>query len=146
MVIFEAEPYDHRRQRQNAESATRLAGALHKCHAAWSGIEPARLVTFPAVRVGIHAGPALLGRFGGGQREHFTAAGTTINVAARLCAEAGPFETLISEQASISSPDESDGVWRSLMPRGLNERMRARSVHFRWSDSDIMASQAGKRL
>ena len=76
---------------------------------------------------------------------HFTAAGTTINVAARLCAEAGPFETLISEQASTSIPDESDGVWRSLMPRGLNQSMRARSS-FQWPDSDIMASQAGKRL
>jgi class 3 adenylate cyclase len=146
MVIFEAELHDHRRQRQNAESATRLAGALHKCHAAWSGTEPSLPVTFPALRVGIHAGPALLGRFGGGQREHFTAAGTTINVAARLCAEAGPFETLISEQALTSSPDESDGVWRSLMPRGLNQCMRARSVHFQWPDSDIMTSQAGKRL
>ena len=103
-------------------------------------------MTFPAPRVGIHADPALLGRFGGGQREHFTAAGTTINVAARLCAEAGPFETLISEQASTSLPDESDGVWRSLMPRGLNQSMRARSVHFQWPDSDIIASQAGKRL
>ena len=146
IVIFEAELHDHRLQRKNAESATRLASALHQCHAARSGIEPARLVTFPALRVGVHAGPALLGRFGGGQREHFTAAGTTINVAARLCAEAGPFETLISEQASTSLPDESDGVWRSLMPRGLNQSMRARSIHFQWPDSDIMASQAGKRL
>ena len=146
MVIFEAELHDHRLQRQNAESAVRLAGALHKCHAARSGIKSSRRVTLPALRVGIHAGPALLGRFGAGQREHFTAAGTTINVAARLCAETGPFETLISEQALISSPDESDGVWRSLMPRGLNQCMRARSVHFQWPDSDIMARRAGKRL
>ena len=35
IVIFEAELHDHRLQRKNAESATRLAGALHKCHAAW---------------------------------------------------------------------------------------------------------------
>lgn len=146
MVIFEAELHDDTLQRRNAESAVRLAGALHKCHAARSGLGSSRPATFPAVRVGIHAGPALLGRFGGGQREHLTAAGTTINVTARLCAEAGPFETLISEQALLLSPDEPDGVWCSLMLRGLNQPMRARSVHFQCPDSDIMAVQVGKRL
>ena len=38
------------------------------------------------------------------------------------------------------------GVWRSLMSRGLKQRMAARSVNFQWSDSDIILGQVGKRL
>ena len=45
MVIFEAELHDDTLQRRNAESAVRLAGALHKCHAAWSGLGSSRPAT-----------------------------------------------------------------------------------------------------
>jgi adenylate cyclase len=44
----------------------------------------ARGVAFGATRVGIHAGPAIVGNFGGGQYFNYTAYGDTINTAARL--------------------------------------------------------------
>ena len=60
MVIFEAGLHDHRLQRQNAESATRLASALHQCHAARSGLN-LRACDFPRVQLGVHTGPRCWG-------------------------------------------------------------------------------------
>src|SRR5206468_3376203 len=41
-------------------------------------------VSFGATRIGVHAGPALVGNFGGGRFFDYTAYGDTINTAARL--------------------------------------------------------------
>ena len=41
-------------------------------------------VAFGATRIGVHAGPAIVGNFGGGQYFNYTAYGDTINTAARL--------------------------------------------------------------
>ena len=43
-----------------------------------------RGVAFGATRIGVHAGPAIVGNFGGGQYFNYTAYGDTINTAARL--------------------------------------------------------------
>ena len=41
-------------------------------------------VNFGATRIGVHAGPALVGNFGGSRFFDYTAYGDTINTAARL--------------------------------------------------------------
>jgi class 3 adenylate cyclase len=44
----------------------------------------AKNVNFGATRIGVHAGPALVGNFGGNRFFDYTAYGDTINIAARL--------------------------------------------------------------
>jgi adenylate cyclase len=51
------------------------------------------------VGAGVHAGPAYVGFIGSEQRSDFTAVGDTVNVAARLGAQAGPGELLVSRVA-----------------------------------------------
>ena len=43
-----------------------------------------RGVDFGATRIGVHAGPVLVGNFGGGRFFDYTAYGDTMNIAARL--------------------------------------------------------------
>ncbi len=49
--------------------------------------------------IGIHAGPAFVGRVGTEEISDFTALGDTVNTAARLQAEAKPGEIVLSEAA-----------------------------------------------
>lgn len=51
------------------------------------------------VGAGVHAGPAYVGFIGSDHRSDFTAVGDTVNVAARLGAQAGPGELLVSRAA-----------------------------------------------
>jgi adenylate cyclase len=51
------------------------------------------------VGAGVHAGPAYVGLIGSDHRSDFTAVGDTVNVAARLGAQAGPGELLVSRAA-----------------------------------------------
>ena len=54
-----------------------------------------------AVRVGIHSGPAVVGRMGGADRKSTMAVGETLNVAARLQGKAEP-GTAVASSATIS--------------------------------------------
>ena len=47
-------------------------------------MQNARGVPLGVTRIGVHAGPAIVGNFGGGQLFDYTAYGDTINAAARL--------------------------------------------------------------
>jgi class 3 adenylate cyclase len=47
--------------------------------------------------VGIHRGRAIVGSIGSATRRDFTAIGHTVNLAARLCERAGPWEILVSD-------------------------------------------------
>jgi adenylate cyclase len=51
------------------------------------------------IGVGIHSGPAVVGALGGGRRSDYTAIGSTVNVAARLCGIAKAEEVLVSSEA-----------------------------------------------
>ena len=79
---------------------------LHACQAALEihqrladlgeGIRAKHGVT-PRFRVGLNAGPVVLGQMGEGERIEFRAVGDTVNLAARLQSLAEPGTVLLSE-------------------------------------------------
>jgi class 3 adenylate cyclase len=87
----------------------------------------AKGVNFGATRIGVHAGPALVGNFGGGRFFDYTAYGHTINTAARLEAANKFLGTRICVSAAVA-----DGATAfrgrpvgDLMLRGRSEPLRA---------------------
>jgi adenylate cyclase len=78
-------------------------------------------------RIGVHAGPAVVGAFGGGRLFDYTAYGDTINAASRLEAANKTFGTRIC--VSATAAERAGGfVGRpigDLLLRGRAERMRA---------------------
>lgn len=84
-------------------------------------------VNFGATRVGVHAGPALVGNFGGSKFFDYTAYGDTINTAARLEAANKPLGTRICVSAAVA---DGAGDFRGrpvgdIMLRGRSEPLRA---------------------
>ncbi|MGH6709565.1 MAG: adenylate/guanylate cyclase domain-containing protein [Bradyrhizobium sp.] len=84
-------------------------------------------VNFGATRVGVHAGPALVGNFGGSKFFDYTAYGDTINTAARLEAANKPLGTRICVSAAVA-----DGAGNfqgrpvgDIVLRGRSEPLRA---------------------
>ncbi len=76
------------------------------------------------VGVGIHTGTAFVGVVGGSENQptDFTALGDNVNVTARLAAQAGPGEILISRTAYQASGLELDNLeYRELALRGKQE-------------------------
>lgn len=68
----------------NAAAALACAKRLVETTAGWSRQLAARGGAPLAIRVGIHYGPVVISRLGGATQMHFSAAGDTVNVAARL--------------------------------------------------------------
>lgn len=86
-----------------------------------------RNIVFGLTRIGVHAGPALVGNFGGGHFFDYTAYGDTINTAARLEAANKQLGTRICVSAAVA---ESAQAFRGrpvgdLMLRGRSEPLRA---------------------
>src|SRR5215471_19296355 len=78
-------------------------------------------------RIGVHAGPAIVGNFGGGRFFDYTAYGDTINVAARLEAANKQLATRICVSATLAAKAE-DFRGRpvgDLMLRGKSVALRA---------------------
>ncbi|HEY3678852.1 MAG TPA: adenylate/guanylate cyclase domain-containing protein, partial [Bradyrhizobium sp.] len=87
----------------------------------------ARHVNFGATRVGVHAGPALVGNFGGSRFFDYTAYGDTINTAARLEAANKHLGTRICVSAAVAN---AVGRFQGrpvgdLVLRGRSEPLRA---------------------
>ncbi len=86
-----------------------------------------RGVPLGVTRIGVHAGPAIVGNFGGGRLFDYTAYGDTINAAARLEAVNKQLGTRIC--VSAAAAERADGfVGRpvgDLVLRGRSEPMRA---------------------
>jgi len=87
----------------------------------------ARGVKLGATRIGVHAGPAIVGNFGGGRLFDYTAYGDTINVAARLEAVNKQLGTRICVSA-VAAERAGDFCGRpvgDLALRGVSEPLRA---------------------
>jgi adenylate cyclase len=86
-----------------------------------------REVALGATRIGVHAGPAIVGNFGGGRFFEYTAYGDTINTAARLEAANKQLGTRICVSAAVA--DRVAGFRGrpvgDLILRGKTEPLRA---------------------
>ncbi len=84
-------------------------------------------VKFGATRIGVHAGPALVGNFGGSRFFDYTAYGDTINTAARLEAANKFLGTRICVSASVANAagDFKGRPVGDLVLRGRSEPLRA---------------------
>jgi adenylate cyclase len=122
-VLFGA-PAD---QPDHASRAVTCALALdafsESFRANWSrrGIRPG------ATRIGVHAGPAIVGNFGGGRFFDYTAYGDTINIAARLQTANKPLGTRICVSANVAEgvPGFRGRPIGDLVLRGRTEPLRA---------------------
>src|SRR3954466_11154864 len=87
----------------------------------------ARGVNFGATRIGVHAGPALVGNFGGDRFFDYTAYGDTINTAARLESANKSLGTRICVSAAVAEGAEAfrGRPVGDLMLRGRSEPLRA---------------------
>ena len=84
-------------------------------------------VALGATRIGVHAGPAIVGNFGGGRFFDYTAYGDTINIAARLEAANKQLGTRICVSASVAErvEDFRGRPVGDLVLRGRTEPLRA---------------------
>ncbi|QWG19210.1 response regulator [Bradyrhizobium sediminis] len=84
-------------------------------------------INFGITRIGVHAGPALVGNFGGSKFFDYTAYGDTINTAARLEAANKHLGTRIcvSAAAADGSGDFQGRPVGDIMLRGRSEPLRA---------------------
>ncbi|WP_439374128.1 adenylate/guanylate cyclase domain-containing protein [Bradyrhizobium sp. PMVTL-01] len=110
--------------------ATRAIACAHDLDA-WAqdfcARQKAKGVSFGVTRIGIHAGPALVGNFGGNRFFDYTAYGDTINIAARLEAANKHLGTRICVSAGVAKAAESfqGRPVGELMLRGRSEPLRA---------------------
>src|SRR5206468_4836978 len=110
--------------------ATRAVACAHDLDA-WSqdfcARQKAKGVNFGATRIGAHAGPALVGNFGGNRFFDYTAYGDSINIAARLEAANKHLGTRICVSASIAEGAENfqGRPVGELVLRGRSEPLRA---------------------
>src|SRR5438874_7324018 len=106
--------------------ATRAVACAHDLDA-WAQDFCARQrdrgVDFGVTRIGIHAGPALVGNFGGNRFFDYTAYGDTINIASRLEAANKQLGTRICVSASVAERAENfqGRPVGELMLRGRSE-------------------------
>ncbi|WP_027543961.1 adenylate/guanylate cyclase domain-containing protein [Bradyrhizobium sp. WSM2254] len=110
--------------------ATRAVACAHDLDA-WAEDFSARWrakgVNFGATRIGAHAGPALVGNFGGNRFFDYTAYGDSINIAARLEAANKHLGTRICVSSSVAGAAENfqGRPVGELMLRGRSEPLRA---------------------
>jgi adenylate cyclase len=114
-------------QPDHAARAVECALALDRFAQSFRDCWRAKGVALGVTRIGVHAGPAIVGNFGGGRFFDYTAYGDTINVAARLEAANKPLGTRICVSADLA---RRVGNFRGrpvgdLVLRGRTEPLRA---------------------
>jgi len=84
-------------------------------------------ISLGVTRIGVHAGPAIVGNFGGGRFFDYTAYGDTINIAARLEAANKQLGTRICVSAILAAKvtDFRGRPVGDLLLRGRSETLRA---------------------
>jgi class 3 adenylate cyclase len=110
--------------------ATRAIACAHDLDVwaeAFRGRWKAKGVNFGTTRIGVHAGPALVGNFGGSRFFDYTAYGDTINTAARLETANKFLGTRICVSATVADATEKfrGRPVGDLMLRGRSEPLRA---------------------
>ena len=122
-VLFNA-PGD---QPDYATRAIACARELDLWAEAFRGRWKAKGVNFGATRIGVHAGPALVGNFGGSHFFDYSAYGDTINTAARLEAANKFLGTRICVSAAVANAAENftGRAVGDLVLRGRSEPLRA---------------------
>ena len=114
-------------QPDHAERAVACALALDAFAQAFRARWKAEGIALGATRIGLHAGPAIVGNFGGSRFFDYTAYGDTINIAARLEAANKPLGTRICVSAAIANrvQDFRGRPVGDLVLRGRAEPIRA---------------------
>lgn len=79
-----------------------------RAEAEWATTRQGRPLTLE-LGIGINSGPAVAGNIGGAMRTEYTCIGDAVNVAARLCALAGPGEILVGERTVALLPGHEAG-------------------------------------
>ncbi|MBR0694704.1 adenylate/guanylate cyclase domain-containing protein [Bradyrhizobium lablabi] len=122
-VLFNA-PDD---QSDYATRAIACAQALDQWAEAFRERWKQKGVDFGITRIGVHAGPALVGNFGGNRFFDYTAYGDTINTAARLEAANKALGTRIcvSETVASAAQEFKGRPIGDLLLRGRSEPLRA---------------------
>lgn len=122
-VLFNA-PGD---QDDYATRAIACAQALDAWAEAFRARWKERGVDFGVTRIGVHAGPALVGNFGGDRFFDFTAYGDTVNTAARLEAANKTLGTRVCVSDTVASGAQhfKGRPVGDLMLRGRSEALRA---------------------
>jgi len=128
----------------DADRATRAAigmqQALRQLNVRWQQQGRPAL----AVGIGLNAGEVFAGNIGSERRLEYTVIGDAVNVAARLCSQAGPGEILIAEplHAILSQPPPVS----ALTPVPLRGKSRPVPVYrIEWQDVMIETEITGNR-
>lgn len=114
-------------QPDHATRAVACALDLDACSEAFRTRWRERGVSLGATRIGLHAGPAIVGNFGGNRFFDYTAYGDTINIAARLETANKQLGTRICVSATVAERAESfrGRPIGDLLLRGKSEPLRA---------------------
>ena len=114
-------------QPDHAERAVNCALALDQYAQSFRERWQKKGVSLGVTRIGVHAGTAIVGNFGGGRFFDYTAYGDTINVAARLEAANKQLGTRICVSAAVAArvEDFRGRPVGNLMLRGRTEALRA---------------------
>lgn len=98
LVLFNA-PTD---QPDHVERAVRTAWEIQQ---SLSELIPGYDESELRIGIGIHTGEAIVGTVGTAQRMEYTAIGSTVNIASRLCDRAAGGTTVVSHEVAEASPD-----------------------------------------
>ena len=114
-------------QPDHAARAVKCALALDEYAQAFRECWQQKGIALGVTRIGVHAGPAIVGNFGGGRFFDYTAYGDTVNVAARLEAANKQLGTRICVSATLAARAEEfrGRPVGDLILRGRTEALRA---------------------